>query len=115
MKKSLTKEEILRKRKDIEFLFKEGKRVSVDGAGMVFVKNNCGFNRVLFLAPKKIKKAVDRNRLKRVERDIYRNNKAILKSGYDLALVFFPGDYFYEERKEQFCSLIKRAGLSKDS
>jgi len=57
------------------------------------------------------RRAVDRNREKRRLREIYRNAKGSLATGYDIVLVAYPGGYTFAHRQEQFMTLASRAGL----
>jgi ribonuclease P protein component len=85
---TLGKNERLKSRKSIEKLFKEGKRFSVSSF-LVFYQANtkifnaqsstfnlqCGFG----VSAKNFKKAIDRNRIKRLTREAYRLQKNTLQ------------------------------------
>lgn len=74
--------ERLRSQKIIEQLFKEGKSVSRNGFTLVYsvrVLNSTYPAQAGFAVPKKFfKRAVDRNRIKRLMREAYRTNKFAL-------------------------------------
>jgi len=81
MKFTYGKQEKLKSKKLIEQLFAEGISVSSYPLRMVFLK--CSHNakypiQVGISVPKrKVNKAVDRNRIKRVVREVYRHNKQL--------------------------------------
>ncbi|MGC8941403.1 MAG: ribonuclease P protein component [Sulfurihydrogenibium sp.] len=61
------------KKKEVENVFKSGKRVSFNYITVVFLKNSIGIPRFAFLAPKKVfKKSTKRNRVKRLLREALR-------------------------------------------
>lgn len=79
MKLTFKKKEKLKSKKYIEKLFSEGKTITHFPLRLVYLKENHLGNKPLqiaFSVPKrKIKKAVDRNRIKRQLKEIYRLNK----------------------------------------
>jgi ribonuclease P protein component len=111
MRRSLTKEEILRKRADIKAVFSSGSQVSCPGAKMMYKKNGLDKKRVLFTLRRKFGGSVLRNRTKRISREIYRKMKCDLKPGFDCVIILYPGEYGYYERKTQFSCLFRRADL----
>jgi len=92
MKFTLGKQERLKSKKLIEKLYKEGKSVKVFPLRMVFVQEE---HTSIFPAqvgvsvPKRnFKKAVDRNRIKRLLRETYRKNKHIVYNSVDKPYVY---------------------------
>lgn len=80
----LRKEEILRKRGEIKSLFASPYRLSGQSVVIKYLK---GEKRgVLFVTSKRIKKATQRNLIKRRLREIYRCNKDWFPSGYHFLL-----------------------------
>ena len=79
MRYTLGKEEKLKRRKLIEQLFAEGQRVKSYPIQLVYIPNTFETDvlvKVGFSVPKRnIKLAVNRNRIKRVLREVYRKNK----------------------------------------
>lgn len=85
MRHTLRKSEILRGRKNFQNVFDRGERIEGKILRCVVVKNspaegigssNIG---VAFVVPRSIRRAVDRNRVKRLMRESYRLNKEILR------------------------------------
>ena len=114
MKKNLTRQERLRKRTEILNVFRFSRQVSCNGLKLFFKENKLNRNRILAVTKKGYKKAVKRNKQKRIIREIYRNMKNRLKIGFDIIFILFPdnnNEYSYEDRKVQIEKLIKEAGL----
>ena len=111
MRRSLSKKERLHKKSDIDQVFLSGLKYSCPGARLLLVKNGLRENRIVVAPVRKIGSSVYRNRVKRLGKEAYRNIKHRIRPGYDLAVVFFQGEFTYEERKAQLVSLLTRAGL----
>lgn len=90
-KRSLTREERLRTRREIDELFRTGKRFSVESVRLVCRRNGLDGNRLFVTFPRKFGSSVQRNRAKRVVREFYRNRKSTLVPGWDLGFVLFTG------------------------
>jgi ribonuclease P protein component len=77
---TLGKEERLKSRKAIEFLFKEGKKFSVAPFRIFYAVNNVkGLQFSAGVSVKNFKKAVARNRVKRVTKEAWRLQKNDLR------------------------------------
>ena len=103
--------ERLKRRADIQAVFKKGKRISCSGAKLFFLPNGLNENRVLFTFPRKYGSAVKRNTTRRRGREVYRQNSFRLMKGFDLVFLFFPEKDSFAERLFQFETLCKKAGL----
>jgi len=92
MKFSLGKEERLKSRKLIGELYKEGKSIKAYPLRMVYIQKEHTSDypvQVAVSVPKRnFKKAVDRNRIKRLMRESYRNQKAIINTAVEKPYVF---------------------------
>ncbi len=98
MDQSFSKSLILTKKRDIDLLFSEGKRIRSQSFGLLFlpVEDADSSFRILISVPKKnIKKAVDRNYIKRCIREVLRKNKELLMAsipddyaGYHLGVIY---------------------------
>jgi ribonuclease P protein component len=81
----------LRKKSDIDNVFKKGKTVTGDFIFLRAVKNNLDINRFAFVVSAKIsKRAVVRNKIKRQLREIIKKNILKTKQGIDFVLIVKP-------------------------
>jgi ribonuclease P protein component len=106
-----TRDERVNRSEDIRQLFKKGKRFSCDGAKLFVLDNDRSINRIGFTLPRGYGKAVERNRSKRISREVYRLTKGCIKSGYDMVLLVYPGKDEFSLRNRQLMSLFTKAGL----
>jgi len=83
----LRKEERLRKKTDFETIAKEGIRRHTKNFLIIARKNERGFSRMGAVASKKVGKAVERNRVKRLMREFFRRNKDRLPPSTDYVFV----------------------------
>ncbi len=111
MRKNLTKEEILRKRKDIRLVYAEGKNCKVPGIKCKFIKNDFAFSRVLITFVRNYGNSVARNRDKRIVKEIYRQIKWDVLPGFDLVFILLTGNFSFIDRQAQILSILKKAGL----
>ena len=111
MKKSLTKQERLSVRQDINALFEQGIRLKSSGVSLVKRKNGLSMNRVLIAPVKSIGNSVERNYQKRLVREVYRHEKPYLKTGFDFGFILYPGNYQFNDRKNQVREVLSRANL----
>lgn len=109
-------EERIKRASEIKNLFKNGKRVSVEGAKLFFLPNDNQFNRIGFPLPRGYGNAVQRNYTKRLSRETFRNLKSHLNTGYDMLFLVYPSAEkpSFHSRCDQFLSLCKKAGLLKE-
>ena len=97
---SYPKKEKLKSQKLIEQLFSEGKSVSAYPLRMVYLKtefeDDTQFKTGVSASKRNFKKAVDRNRIKRLLREAYRLNKATyfnnISSCYTLMILYIGKD-----------------------
>lgn len=114
--KCFTFEERIKRASEFKNLFKNGKRASSVGAKLFYLPNGLKFNRIGFPLPRGFGNAVERNRAKRFSREVFRNLKSHLNTGYDMLFLVYPPaekDSFHS-RCEQFQTLCKKAGLFKE-
>ena len=114
MRKSLTRAERLKSKTDFALVFKQADiRSACRGAKLLVRFNDLEINRFAVTMVRKFGNAVQRNYARRVFKEIYRNTKQDLPTGYDIIVVLYSGDYNYHEREQQFTKLIRRAGIAK--
>lgn len=83
----MLKKEVLRKKSDFSSIYKKGK--SVGGRFVVIFcrKNNLPYNRIAFLASKKVGNSVVRNRARRLMKESYRQIGDRFAIGYDIIFI----------------------------
>ncbi len=81
----LRKNEILRGRLQFDNIFKNGEWIPGKYSSVLFVKSDS--RKIGFVVSKKIKKAVNRNRQKRLLREIYRLNKMKFPESFHVVLL----------------------------
>ena len=98
MRRSLTKTELLRKKDDIDRIFKSGERVSCLGMRLISLDNGLGFDRFIVIPAKHYGRAVDRNLLRRRAKEIFRNysgrhqyQENTTEITKDYVLIVYPG------------------------
>ncbi len=106
----------LQKEKEIEEVFKKGKGFKEDFLILKTAKNSLKTSRFGFIISKKIsKKAVVRNKIKRVLRELVRLKLKEIKKTSDNLLIAAPGletkDFW--EIEEMITKLFKKGGLIK--
>ena len=105
----------LKKEKDFEKLFKNGKSFKNNFLVLKIAQNNLKESRFGFIISKKVsKKAILRNKIKRRLRSIIWQNIRDIKKGMDVALIIFPdlGKTNFLETKEILNTLLKKADLT---
>ena len=112
MRKSLTKREIVKKRPEIDNIFISGTSYSSSGVKLRIAKNQLGLNRIIVIPVKHYGNAVQRNRIRRQIKEIWRLEKNDFISGFDFAFVVYPRKAVsHEQQKEQLTRLFKQAHL----
>ena len=91
----LPKENRLKNREDFNLVYKIGKFASAEGVSMKFARNNLEVTRIGFsIETKYFKAAVQRNRLRRILREVFRNLIGKIKPGFDIVV-------FYKKKEEK--------------
>lgn len=82
----MLKKEVLRKKEDFNRVYKKGKSVGDRFVVVFCLRNDLGYNRISYLASKKVGNSVKRNRARRLMRESMRNIDNI-KQGYDIIVI----------------------------
>ncbi|MCL2232541.1 MAG: ribonuclease P protein component, partial [Treponema sp.] len=99
------RKEKLKGRNEIREVFGRRKAVSCSGAKLFTLRNGLPHNRIAFTFSRKFGKAVERNRSRRLSREVYRQLRSKLLQGYDLVLLVYPGRDVFSVRMEQMREL----------
>ena len=108
----LAKENCLRKKKDIERVFKQGKGFKQGFLFLKIVKNDLTLNRFAIVVSKKIStKAVIRNKIKRRIRAVVRAKLNKMEQGWDTVIVVQQGleNENFETTQETIDKIFKKA------
>ena len=84
-RETLGPDERIRRRPEFERIYNEGARVSGRFMTVFLLENGRKTQRLGVAAPRKLGPAVDRNRAKRLAREIFRRHK--IAPGYDIVIV----------------------------
>jgi len=85
---SLSPAERIKDRRDFSRIFRLGSRVRAPGFTIVFAPNQLGYSRIGISAGRRFGRAVQRNRAKRIFRELFRLHKHDLPRGVDY--IFLP-------------------------
>ena len=112
MRKSLTKLEIVKKKPEIDAIFRNGKNFSCSWVRLVVAKNGYEYSRVIVIPVRHYGNSVQRNRIRRQIKEIWRNEKPNLLPGFDFAFVVYPKKVLdYETQRKQLLQLFSQAGV----
>ncbi len=78
---------------------------------LAYAPNESGLSRLVVIPARGHKNAVERNRSKRLGKEVFRSVKERIVAGIDIAIICYPGDYRYADRHEQLLQLLSREHL----
>ena len=106
---------IIKKNNEYKSVYRSNNSISDYNLVLFIKKNNYKYNRFGFTAAKKIKKAVNRNIIRRRLKEITRKNEYNLKEGYDIVLMARVNavESNYKSLETSFIKLMKRKNLYK--
>ena len=109
----MLRKNVLRRQKDFSTIYKKGKSMGGRYVVLFYRKNGLDYNRLGFLASKKVGNSVVRNRARRLMKESYRKAEPNLQKGYDIILIARNGiqlakcDAVYRSMS----SLLKKSGI----
>lgn len=106
----MLKKDILRRKDDFTSIYKKGKSIGERYIVLFYKKNGLSYNRIAFLASKKVGNSVERNRARRLMRENYRVLKDNIRQGYDLIFIArnsINGKKAYDVKKSMASSISK--------
>lgn len=110
-KETLSKKERLKKKKEFEFVFKEGKKLWIDSVLLIIYRpNNLNYQRLGIVVSKKLKKATQRNKVKRWIRELFRRNKDLFPENCDIIIIPHPNVLNFDYNS--FVKMVKEKLLS---
>jgi len=110
----LAEENRLRKKEDVDRVFKTGRSVFDPVCGFKFLKNGLSVSRFAIMVGTKISKsAVKRNRIRRQIREIIRLNIPNIQKGFDFSFIVRPEakNAKYQDLEKIIIGGLKRARL----
>ncbi|MDX9800115.1 MAG: ribonuclease P protein component [Spirochaetia bacterium] len=110
MRKNLTRKERIGK-KDISKVFELSESKKNSCIRLLYCRNKITWNRIAVVLRKGYGNSVERNRAKRIIKEIYRELKNSLPEGYDLIFLLTGKITDYQTAKNIIVSLLKKAGL----
>ncbi|MBE0585733.1 MAG: ribonuclease P protein component [Desulfofustis sp.] len=81
---------LLRKNREFDAVYRQGKRLYCGDFGMVFLANERGYNRIGISVSRKLKGAVVRNRIKRIFKESFRLSRDIYPRHADIVITVRP-------------------------
>ena len=103
----------LKKNHEFRRLYNKGKSAASQYIVVYVRKNNSARNQLGITVSKKIGRAVQRNRVRRRLKEIYRLREADLKPGYDIVIIARSNSRFikYSELEASVLLLLKKLGI----
>jgi ribonuclease P protein component len=89
----LRKTALLRKGKEFDKVYRQGKRHRGAGFSLIYISNELGYNRIGISIHRKLKGAVKRNRIKRIIRESFRLERSLYPACADIVFAVRP-DFF---------------------
>lgn len=111
MRKNLTKKERIGK-KDISRVFELSVSIKYSCIRLLYCRNGITWNRIAVVLRKGYGNSVERNRAKRLVREIYREIKNSLPEGYDFIFFITGRIKDYDTAFSNMLSLFKQAGFA---
>lgn len=114
---SFPKDERLKKQEDFLRILREGRPYSLSKNFVVYIRKGAEKRRIGISINKKVGKAVVRNRIKRLIREIYRLHRPYLREDIEMLIIVKPGenlkDIDFYKVKDMLCKIWEKAGALK--
>lgn len=111
----MLKKNVLRRKSDFSTIYNKGKSVGDRYVVLFYRKNNLPYNRIAYLASKKVGNAVKRNRARRLMKESFRLTDLEIPTGYDF--IFIARNTITNRKcaevKKSLESALKRTGVIK--
>jgi ribonuclease P protein component len=111
MRKSLSRQDRLRRNSEIRELFSSAARIDGRGVKLLYRSTGSTGNRFAVVVARGCGGAVRRNREKRITREAYRSLKETISSGNDLLFLIVRFGATFTDRCASMRQLVGRAGL----
>lgn len=111
----LLKRNILKKNRQFQIIYRHGRSYANRAMVLYVLRNHSDLQQIGFVAGKKAGPAVVRNRIKRLFREVYRQNQHSLKQGIQLIVVGRQSavPLKYSQFEKAFLDLCRKAKLIK--
>jgi ribonuclease P protein component len=110
-KEGLSSKERLKKDKEFQIVFREGKKIWINSILLIIYKpNDLNYRRLGIIVSKKIRKANQRNKVKRRVRELFRRNKDLFPENCDIIIIPHPNLLNFKYR--DFVGVVKEKLLS---
>ena len=87
-KEGVNSKERIKKKSQFVSIFKNGKKIDIKKLKIFYAKNNINISRFTIVTSKKLGSSVQRNRIKRIIKEVYRRNKEYF--GKNMDWIFIP-------------------------
>jgi len=111
----MLKKTVLRRKSDFSAIYNRGKSVGERYVVLFIKKNGLPYNRIAFLASKKVGNSVVRNRARRLMKESFRVIKENVADGYDIVFIARKTicNLKCADVKKSMESAVNRAGIVK--
>lgn len=105
--------EVIKKNEEYKNVYNKRNSISDYYLVLFISKNKLTYNRYGFTTAKKMKRAVDRNRIRRIFKEIVRKNIPNIESGYDIILMARLNaiESSYKDLNKSFIKLLNKKKL----
>jgi ribonuclease P protein component len=87
MNETLSPQERIRNKKEFSHLYKNGSRYRGKYFNLIYTSSDLSFSRMAVVISKKVGNAAKRNKIKRQMRTLFRRNKDLLESSFDILII----------------------------